>query len=638
MSIAVSYKKQFLFFMLMLILIVAIVEVISKIWWSQVESCAFENSDVYENVSPSMKKQMCVESYQISFSPNHIEPNQNLKTININSYGFRGEEVSLIKPENTYRIFNIGGSTMLGTGSTSDITTISGVLQSKYDESGLDRHVEVINAGVSGAWSQTETNYIKTKLLDFDPDLFIVYDGWNDSVESLKFDDISSLQSIEVWKNRWEEICLLGKERNFDTIIIIQPMVTTGHKPLTKSEYTYSLDPELKKIVERLALYAESLKDLDGTCTATVDLRNAFDGIDTPIFWDYGHIGNAGNEIIAQKMLEISMPFVIKNNSTLSKENNSILNKHQDSPKVQENGEESNLYLKDEIVQIKRQILANYKTPLMLRYFLFNNDDNVITHMINPNELRSVNLSGESNLQNYDLSMTYLPKSDFSEKDLRGANLFGAYLRKSQFQESNLQFVNMTRANLSEADLRESDLSNADLRHTDFSGAILKNSNLENAKVESTIFTNANLRGVNLANTDLRLVNLIAADLQEANLQHADLSGHDLRRVFLMNSDLSFANMHGTFIDPVSLTGANLFMSNFTGANIQNGNFSTINVSYVDFSNAYLKGSNFSNSNLTGINFSGAQLDFVDFKNSNLEDSIGEPFFGCINHPLCIKK
>lgn len=622
----------------MLILIVAIVEVVSRIWWSQVESCAFENSDVYENIPPSMKKQMCVESYQISFSPNHIEPNQNLKTININSYGFRGKEVSLIKPENTYRIFNIGGSTMLGTGSTSDVTTVSGFLQSKYDESGLDRYVEVINAGVSGAWSQTETNYIKTKLLDFDPDLFIVYDGWNDSVESLKFDDISSSQIIEAWKNRWEEICLLGKERNFDTIIIIQPMVTTGHKPLTESEYAYSLDPELKKIVGRLALYAESLKDLDGTCTATADLRNAFDGIDTPIFWDYGHVGNAGNEIIAQKMLEISMPFVIKNNSTLSKENNSILNKHQDSPKVQENNEESSLYLKDEIIQIKRQILTNYKTPLMLRYFLFNNDDNVITHMTKPKELRSVNLAGRSNLQNYDLSMTYLPKSDFSGKDLRGANLFGAYLRKSQFQESNLQFVNMTGANLSETDLRESDLSNADLRHTDFSGAILKNSNLENAKVEGAIFTNANLRGVNLVSVDLRLVNLLAADLQEANLQHADLSGHDLRRVFLMNSDLSFANMQGTYIDPLSITGTNLFMSNFTGATIQNENFSTMNVSYVDFSNAYLKGSNFSNSNLTGINFSGAQLDLVDFKNSNLEDSIGGPFFGCINHPLCIKK
>ena len=41
------------------------------------------------------------------------EPNQQFPTLNINSYGFRGPEITIEKPDNVYRIFFIGGSTAL---------------------------------------------------------------------------------------------------------------------------------------------------------------------------------------------------------------------------------------------------------------------------------------------------------------------------------------------------------------------------------------------------------------------------------------------------------------------------------------------------------------------------------------------
>ncbi len=46
---------------------------------------------------------------------------------NLNSLGFRGSEFSEIKPPDTYRIFMVGGSTMFGSGATSDETTIPGI-------------------------------------------------------------------------------------------------------------------------------------------------------------------------------------------------------------------------------------------------------------------------------------------------------------------------------------------------------------------------------------------------------------------------------------------------------------------------------------------------------------------------------
>jgi len=232
MSVQVSYKKQVILSVMLLAIVFLVIEGAAKVWWHNIENCAFEDSDIYENVSPGMKRQMCVESYQIRFSPLHIEPNQNFETININSFGFRGKEITFEKPENTFRIFTIGGSTMLGTGSTSDVTTISGFLQERFDNENLD--VEVINAGVSGAWSSTEANYIKSKLLQFNPDMFIVYDGWNDAANLESINDDKIPEKILQWFNRWKEICELGTQMDFHTIITIQPLVGTSNKTLKR--------------------------------------------------------------------------------------------------------------------------------------------------------------------------------------------------------------------------------------------------------------------------------------------------------------------------------------------------------------------------------------------------------------------
>ena len=107
-------------------------------------------------------------------------PDQYFQTININSHGFRGAEFSQIKSDDTYRIFIVGGSTAFGTGSTSDSTTIPGFLQDKFDTNPLPKKIEVINAGISGLFSGTEVGLIKQQILDFEPDMLVIYDGWND--------------------------------------------------------------------------------------------------------------------------------------------------------------------------------------------------------------------------------------------------------------------------------------------------------------------------------------------------------------------------------------------------------------------------------------------------------------------------
>ena len=73
--------------------------------------------------------------YYIDEPINLNKPNQNSDYFNINSHGFRGQEVNSEKQDNTFRIFFVGGSSAFGYVTMSDDSTISGFLETKLDES-----------------------------------------------------------------------------------------------------------------------------------------------------------------------------------------------------------------------------------------------------------------------------------------------------------------------------------------------------------------------------------------------------------------------------------------------------------------------------------------------------------------------
>jgi len=624
MSVYVSYKKQTVFFIVMISLALVTVEGFVRIWWDNIESCAFENSDVYKELPISLKRQMCIESYHVKYSPERIEPNQEYQTININSFGFRGKDVSIEKPENLFRIFALGGSTMYGVGSTSDITTIPGFLQQKFNEEITNKKIEVINAGVSDGWSQTETNLIKTSLLDFNPDLLIIYDGWNDAQNIAHIQDDKVHEKISLWVKRWSEICELGKERGFKTIIIIQPLVGTGNKTLTQDEYRNFVDLQKTNILPRLEMFALALKELD-SCTSTADLRESFNGFDIPIFWDQGHMGNSGNEIIAQKMFEVILPH-IENNSTKEV----MTSKH-----IQHEKTSGDTTFNDTYALLKRNVLQNYKTPMLLKQIFVQSQEQLIKNF-DPIKKESKNLNLDSDLSYADLSMTFYPDTDFSNKNLIGVDFFGAYLRESSFINSNLSYANMTFSNLSISSMESANLQNTDLRKSDLSSANLQKVDLRGANLRGAKLFNTNLQGADLQKIDLTNANLRFTDLTGSNLNEANLSGLDMRLNVLINANLNYANLSGSFLNGQTIVGMTIKGADLSGVTLyQGGDFSNKDLTKTDFSYSYLFEANFSNANITEANFEGAILDNVDFKDSNLEDALGGPFVGCVNHPLC---
>ena len=361
MSVQVSYKKQFALGFLLIIILIGVIEISVRVYETTLPECIWINSDVFENNQTSKKICQDLKKIQYQYLGNYLllEPKQDDLTFTTSSHGFRGPEFEIEKEPGTYRIFIVGGSVVMGFGASSDEATIAGFLQKSYDESDLNGKIEVINAGVSGAVVFEETDMIKEYLLQFEPDLIIGYDGGNDarnrSFDELPYfknnqlfgifkmsdltiyrtpfvlndflndflsrsyhqtaDDNSEINVMvaENWKNRWLDICELGNENGFGTIVTIQPTLVTSSKHLSNDESKYvkgtSWENTTKNILETMG---DFLPEMNKSCTQTADLTNVFDSYSEPLYFDDIHVTDKGNKIVAESLFEISYP-ILKN-------------------------------------------------------------------------------------------------------------------------------------------------------------------------------------------------------------------------------------------------------------------------------------------------------------------------------------
>jgi hypothetical protein len=380
MSVQVSYKKQFLLGILFLLVVLSVIEITSRVALDVIDprssfcTNTVIQSEIYPDKTESEIKQICQDYYSMksynlyteSYSYAESGANQHTKSFNINSDGLRGSELNQIKDEKTYRIFILGGSTIFGQLSTSDKTTIPGYLQQKFDNIETDYEIEVINAGVGGATSFHETRLIKDKLIDYKPDLFIAYDGWNDlnypvtvsnngtipmfyqlhrQISELddfyktpRFIDSVILfldarvkekvfsindvpegeqitevpKKIELWKSRWAEICKIGKENGFDTIITLQPVLGSGNKILTSWENSQLKKVDYGSVAPSYPDLRQALSELDTECTRTKDFSYVYDDVKESIFYDIGHMGDSGNIIVSNHLFELSKSIVLE--------------------------------------------------------------------------------------------------------------------------------------------------------------------------------------------------------------------------------------------------------------------------------------------------------------------------------------
>ncbi len=401
MSVQVSYKNQFVVYFFLLLTFLIVVELVANFWLYNIYRCDFESNELFKNNDPELNRKICVESlgYEVwavderkqdftnekvtyedakqDFMNEKVIEEESIfyrdrfdfkKIVYQNEYGFRGPEITKEKPENTFRIFTIGASTTFGSG-VFDNQTYPFYLQGMYDEIDLDFDVQVINAGVPAIWSADEVKKIKRISPPFGADLFIVYDGGAEVRDHLHRGDPTATATH--WKERWIEICELGKMRGFETIITLQPFVGTGNKTLTIHEQSIRDSKNTKEWLEEYPPYAEQLKEISNHCSITADLRGLFDDIKEPLFYDEMHVGYRGNQIIAEKMFELSLPLVMDRTHNVVNDDDlissGIYNASSDTSKINDNlDSENNGYNLEELYSILQTIFSPYKTPKVI--------------------------------------------------------------------------------------------------------------------------------------------------------------------------------------------------------------------------------------------------------------------------------
>lgn len=355
MSVQVSYKQQFTFFLILLIITLFVIEGVARIYENQEQPCDFIGKDAFDNTELSLQEQNCIDTRILAYTEPDIlrfVPNQHTETYNINSFGFRGSEISIEKPNETYRIFMVGGSTTFGAGSFSDEETIPGHLQKLFNENG--NNIEIINAGINSGYSYTEKYLIENDLQNFEPDMILLYTGGNDShrptiystvtlgdygvnIKDLRFwrtpfiisdyiiettryektktqlDDNFIEEKINFWTNNMKDICNTNSKNNTVTIITLHPILANSEKILSPDEQKYTEKHDFQSTPTSLKIYdglAKNLKSLETSCDKTFDLRPIFKDMSPPIFFDESHINSQGNSIVAKKLFEIILPFV----------------------------------------------------------------------------------------------------------------------------------------------------------------------------------------------------------------------------------------------------------------------------------------------------------------------------------------
>ena len=110
MSVQVSYKKQTLLGFIGLLILFFSIEAIANVWWMTQINCKFEENEIFMNMDPEKRRQLCVDLYDVKKLGDELIPNQQSDSITINSLGFRGEEFTIEKSADTFRIFMLGGS------------------------------------------------------------------------------------------------------------------------------------------------------------------------------------------------------------------------------------------------------------------------------------------------------------------------------------------------------------------------------------------------------------------------------------------------------------------------------------------------------------------------------------------------
>lgn len=333
--------------------------------------------------------------------------------LEINSFGYRGGEVTIKKPANTYRIITLGGSSTAGYHVWPKFTypaILEHLLKNNPPVENLN--YEVINGGVGGYTSIQAYRSLVRDLIKFDPDLVIWMSGWNDLQQSFNvrwYPDILKQKKIglsrfaiyKVYKRFLERLHLIPKaktqyesfnqkaliyykkntektitflkEKDVDIWLLSLPIAYSRKDPQDKKAFQIAFgdkkttDKEIKMTLLSYEHYLDAMKELSSQYD--IPLVNA--GISENMsgkryfFTDILHPNNSGNKVIAYNLYK----HVAYGKNFYNSKSKSVFNDFWDAELVYGNFDNNNdrfLYLENLALQLKGIPLNNKKSMATL--------------------------------------------------------------------------------------------------------------------------------------------------------------------------------------------------------------------------------------------------------------------------------
>jgi len=376
LSVQVSYKKQSLFFIILILMTLIITEGVVRTFDIKEVHCAFIEHEYFKNYNMFEKQDMCEKYNSLKFDYTQpirlLIPDQHNNYFNINSDGFRGSELDL--QENDYKIFILGGSTTYGFITSSDEFTIPSLLEKEIGDVGVN--IKVVNAGIPTANSSDELYYLENYILNYSPNMIIVYDGWNDIMqgredfakEKLNNNDVLinyKIENVIDDNTRTGLISFFAKidyQTGLGIALFLSHLINEPEIDLTKNIDIYEktetkaldfiesrlennwseicslgekhefktvniIHPALgtsdreisnatRSLLSDFNVYMKKL-NLDhskiNSCENIFDFRNIFAGMDNEIiYWDGVHMSDNENKIIAEKISEKIRPIILE--------------------------------------------------------------------------------------------------------------------------------------------------------------------------------------------------------------------------------------------------------------------------------------------------------------------------------------
>ena len=596
--------------------------------------CKFENKE-FSHITEIGKMILC-KKIDMTFLDEIVLSEKRNEELRINKYGFRGDNFSAEKPENTFRIFIVGSSVAYGQ-HTLEKDSISSHLQKFYDEKNLETEIEVINAGFGNAWSKTEVKWIKENIINFEPDLIIVLDGWTDVTRELvKNEDWESDANVGNWISRWNDLCEFGNNNEFNTIITIQPILGSSNRMFTNQEsMEFQHHPYQQSHLDLLEKYAENLEKLESTCANTADLTNVYDGYFFPIYLDLGHVNSFGSKVIANEFFKLSIPMVLQDEEKFLSDIE-IPKFHSAEIKNSEDDMSGMIFSNMELnsLENKRFWWANLHDIEISNSEISNNDFRF-------SHLNEVDFQG-SELENTNIIRSLIDGSDFSFMKISDANFSTTNIVNTNFDNSVLKNIVSYGGVIQENSFTNSIIKDSLIKSSIISNNDFSNAKFENIQFESIVLAGSNFSGVDFGSTQfnggtdfsakfglkenepVRGATLQNSDFRETNLKNVKFSLVSLENDVSEERIIEINNYRENYaVDASFVNFSNLDLAN---KNFIAMNFKFSNMSFTDLTNSDLRYSDLSGANLEGANLEGANLEGANLEGANLK---------CINHIMC---